>query len=286
MSRIASPVIWLVGWTTTRRFTQITLSTRLETNPRSCDTMTIGHPPVQLAAAAPTAGPRPACRRWPSARPAAAIRACSTVPGRSAPAAAARRRARRTAAAPKSSMPTCASASQRRAAVGAPVPAQQPAHARAAPAGPSARCPSRSRGTADRAARAAACSRSAAARAAAAGRTRAPRPRRASSSPRISFTSVVLPPPLGPTMQTVCRWPIARFTSSSTGTPCRRTTRREVRSPARSLMLHTLASILLGHVVEVRPARPWPAGRSAPPGRRSPRRRSRRSAGRTAAGRR
>ena len=41
MSWMAAPVIWLVGWTTTRRLTHITLSTKTETKPRSCETMTI-----------------------------------------------------------------------------------------------------------------------------------------------------------------------------------------------------------------------------------------------------
>ena len=39
------------------------------------------------------------------------------------------------------------------------------------------------------------------------------------SRPKISLTSVVLPPPLGPTMHTASRSQIDRFTSSNTGAP-------------------------------------------------------------------
>ena len=160
------------------RFTQITLSTRLETKPRSWETTTHRHPPVRSRAGFRTAGPRPACRRSPSARPSSSssgwqhsARAMSTRCRWPPERAANGRRAR-------SSMPTWARASSGGAAVGRGVPAEPAPHSPPRPSRPiSTMSMHARRENADRAARAAACSPSAAAPPAAAGRRRAPRRR-------------------------------------------------------------------------------------------------------------
>ena len=163
-----------------------------------------GHPPVDLPQDFEEPGLDQAYRRWPSARPGGAIPAGSTAPGRSAPAAAGRRRGRRSGAGRgfHVDLGQGLGAARRSAAAMPAQPAAQPrppqpphehdVHHGGGELGIVLR-------------RAAACSPCGAGPPAAAGRTPAPRPRSGCNRPSISRSNVVLPPPLGPTMQTDSR---------------------------------------------------------------------------------
>ena len=237
-----SPVMRLAGWAVTRRFTQITLSTRLETNPKSCETIKIvmrrfSSQDFQQAGLDHRVHVR---RRFVQDQQ---VGLAAEGPGDQHAPAVGRRKAPRKAAAKN---PPCPPAPTRQAAcrsLSVCHPVRPARHRANRPSGPAAGCrpessdgfrpePSRPMSTRSMTLTGnwgsnwACCGMS---------RTRHTRGGRLAEDadlatrsvdrPRFSFTSVVFPPPLGPTMHTASRWPIDRLTSSSTGGPPSRSPR-------------------------------------------------------------